>query len=67
MINIAQGEFEQLVRHYTSSIAEAKQRMIGEHCPQTHRTCMQYSLMAQVAEGCVAMHNLDLLADEDLS
>jgi hypothetical protein len=50
MVDVAQGELKQLVRHDTRSIAEAKQRMIGEDCPQTHRTCMQDSLMAQVAE-----------------
>jgi hypothetical protein len=40
MVDVAQREFKQLVRHDTRSIAEAKQRVIGEDGPQTHRTCM---------------------------
>jgi len=33
MINIAQGEFEQLVRHDTGSITEAKKRVVCKNGP----------------------------------
>lgn len=46
MINVAQRKLEQLVCHDTSSITEAEKRVIGENSSQTHRTCMQDSLMA---------------------
>jgi hypothetical protein len=45
MINVAQGELEQLVCHDTSSITEAEKRVIREYSPQSHRTCMQDTLM----------------------
>lgn len=50
MINITQREFEQLIRHDTCGIAEAKERMISEDSPQTHRARVQNALVAQVAE-----------------
>lgn len=67
VIDVAQRELEQLVCHDASSVTEAKKRMIGKDRPQTHRTCVQDALMAQITERCMAMHNLNLLANEDLS
>lgn len=46
VINVAQGELEQLVCHDASSITEAKERVVRENGSQTHRTCMQDSLVA---------------------
>jgi hypothetical protein len=40
MIDVAQGELEQLVGQDTRSIGEAKQTMIGKHGPQAHRARM---------------------------
>jgi len=45
MINITQDEFEQLVGQNTGSICEAKQTMIRENSPQTHRPGMQNRLV----------------------
>lgn len=66
MIHITKRELQKLVRHYTRGIAEAEKRMIGEDGSQTHRSCMQNALMAQVAERRMPMNDLRLLTDEDL-
>lgn len=65
--DIAQAELQQLVRHDTSCIAEAEERMICKHCAQAHGSPMQDPFMAHVAETCMAMNNLDAFPDEDLS
>lgn len=67
MPNITQTKLEQFVGHDTARIAEAKQTMIGEDGPHAHRPGMQNALVAEVAERGMAMDDLDLLADEDLS
>lgn len=45
MIDVAQGELEQLICHDASSITEAEERVVRENSSQTHRTCMQDPLM----------------------
>lgn len=49
MVHIAQAELKQLVRHNARSIAEAKERMVSEHRPETHGPGMQDALMTQIA------------------
>lgn len=67
MVYVAQRELQKFVRHDTCSVTEAEQRVIGEHCSQTHCAPMKNAFVAQVAERGVAMDNLYLLANEDLS
>lgn len=67
MSNIAQTKFEKLIGHDASSIAEPKQAVIGEDSMQTHGSGVKYALMAQIAERAMAMDNLNLLSNEDLS
>jgi len=50
MVHVTQAELKQLVRHNACGITEAKQRMIGEHCAQPHRSRMQDAFMTQIAE-----------------
>lgn len=40
--------------------------MVGEDRAQTHCACVQYAFVAQIAERCMAMHNLCLFPNEDL-
>jgi hypothetical protein len=63
MIHITHNELQQLIRQYTGSIREAKQRVICEDSPKTHRSSMQDSLMAQTAETGMTVHYLDLLSN----
>lgn len=67
MVDIAQAELQELVRHYTGSVAEAEKRMVGEYSPEAHRSRMQDAFVAQIAERSMPVHDLDSLADEDLS
>lgn len=67
MVHITQAEFEQLVCHDTPSIAKPEQTMISEDSAQAHRACMQYAFVAQIAERSMAVDDLNLLPNEDLS
>lgn len=66
VVDVAEGEFEQFVRHDAGCVAEAEQRVVGEDGAQAHRARVQDALVAQVAERGMSVDNLDLLADEDL-
>ena len=66
MSNIAQTEFQQLVRHDASCIAEPKQAMISKHSMQTHRPSVQQRFKGEIAERGMAVDDLNLLPDEDL-
>ena len=63
MIHVTHDELQQLVCQYTSSICEAKQRVICEDSPKAHCSSMQDSLMTQTAETGMTMNYLDLLSD----
>ena len=67
MIHITQRKFQELVRQDTRGICEAKQRMIGKDSSQTHGPCMQNCFMAQATQTSMAMHNFDLLPDDNIS
>jgi hypothetical protein len=67
MIHIAQSELQQFVRQDARSICKSKQRMIRKHRPQIHRPGMQDSLMAKTAQARMAVHNLNLFPDDDVS
>lgn len=67
MVHVAQRKFKQLVSHDAGGITEAKKRVICEDGAQTHRSGVENTLMAEIAERRVAMDDLDVLADEYLS
>jgi hypothetical protein len=67
MVNVAQGEFQQLVSENASCIPKTKQAMICKDSSQAHGPRMQYSFVAQAAETGVAMDNFDTLADHDIA
>jgi len=66
MVHVTQAELKQLVRHYACGITEAKQRVVGEDCAQTHRPRMQDTFMTQITERRMAMDDLYPLPDENL-
>ncbi len=67
VLYVAQGKFQKLVRQYAGSIRKSKQRVIRENCPQPHCPRMQNSFMAEATQACVAVHDLNLLSDNDVS
>ena len=67
VVDIAQREFEELVGQDTGRVCEPKQRMIRENCPQTHGPRVEDGLMTQRTQTGVAVNNLDLLSDDDIS
>lgn len=67
MIHVAQRKLQELVRQDTRGICEAKQRMIGKDSSQTHGPCMQNCFMAQATQTSMAVHNLDLLPNNNVS
>lgn len=67
MINVAQGELEQLVGQNARSISETKQTVVGENCSQAHCARMQNGFMAKAAKTGVSMDNLDALADDNVA
>jgi len=66
MVNVAQGKLQELVGEDATCVCEAKQTVIREDSPQTHRSRMQYSLIAQTTETGMAMHYLDSFANHDV-
>lgn len=67
MVNITQGELEQLVRENARSIGEAKQGVIGKDSPYAHGPGMQGCFPAQTAEGSMAMDDVDSFPDENVT
>lgn len=67
MVHITEGKLEQLVRQDGTCIGKAEQRMVRKHGAQPHGARMQNRLMAETAQTGVAMHDLDLLADDNVA
>lgn len=66
MVDVAQGELQELVGEDAAGVCEAEQTVVGEDGPQAHSSRMQYSLIAQAAETGVAVHYLNPFADHDV-
>ena len=66
MVHITQRKFQKLVGQNAGSIRKSEQGMICKDGPQTHCPRVQYGLMAETAQTCVTMHNLDLLAYDNV-
>lgn len=66
MSHVAQAELEQLIGHDTSGVGETKQAVISEYGMQTHSPGVQKSFVAEIAQGCMAVDDLDLLPNKDL-
>ena len=66
VVDIAQGELEELVCEDAAGVCEAEEAVICEHSVQTHGAGMEDCLIAQVAQTGMAVHYLDLLADDDV-
>ena len=67
MPHVTQTKLEQLIRQNTRRVGKAKQTMIGKHRRQAHGARVQQALVTQVAQTGVAVHDLDVLADEDVA
>lgn len=67
MIDITQDELEQLVCENTCSICKAKQAVIRKDRSQAHGPRMEKCLMTQTAQTGVTVHDLDLLADDNIT
>lgn len=67
MSHVTQTELQQLVGHDAGRIAEAEETVICEDRVQTHGPRVQQAFVAQIAERGVAVHNLDLLTNENLA
>jgi hypothetical protein len=67
MPDITQTELQQLVRHDASSVGKAEEAVVRKHSNEAHSPGVEQAFVAQIAEGCMAVHDLDLFADENLS
>lgn len=67
MVDVAEGELEQLVGEDAGGVGKAKERVVGEDGAQAHGARMQDGLVAQVAEAAVAVDDVDLLADDNVA
>lgn len=67
VVHVAQTELEELVRQNTRRISEAEQRVVREDGAQPHAPRVEDSLVAEVAQTRVAVHDLDALADADVA
>lgn len=66
MTDITQTELQELVGHNARSITKPKQAVVCEDSHQAHSPRVQKTLMAEIAQTGVAMHDLYLLTDENL-
>lgn len=67
VINIAQGELEQLVGQDRGSISKSKEGVVRKHCSQAHRSRVENGLSTETAETRMTMHNLDLFPNDDVA
>ena len=67
MVHITQSELHQLVRQDAGSVRKTEQGVIGEGSPKAHGSCVEDGFMAKIAEASMAMHNFNLLPDNDIS
>lgn len=67
MIHITQSELEQLVGKDASSVGKSKQGVVRENSPYAHGPGMQGCFPAQTAEGSMAMDDVDLFPDENVT
>lgn len=59
MIHVTENKFQELVRENARGVGEAKQRVICEHRPEPHCSCVQDSLMTKTAQTAMAVNNLN--------
>lgn len=64
VVDVAEGELEQLVGQDTGSVCEAKETVVGEDGAQAHGAGVENGLVAQTAETGMAVDNVDALADD---
>ena len=50
MVNISQNNFQQFVGQNGAPVCKPKQRVVGEHCPDSQRPGVQDSLVAKSTE-----------------
>ena len=67
VVNITQSELQQLVCQNASGIRKPEKRMVRKHCTQTHGPSVEDGFMAETAEACMTMHDLDALSDYDIA
>lgn len=67
VIYIAENELQDLVGENTRGICKPKERVIGKHSPQPHRSSMQNPLMTQTTQTAMTMNNFNLLTNENVS
>jgi hypothetical protein len=66
MVDVAEGELEELVRQDRSGVCESKERMIGENGPKAHGSCMQYCFMAEATKTSMTMNYFNPLPKYDV-
>jgi hypothetical protein len=66
MVNVAEGELQQLVGQDASRICKSKQAMIRKNSSQSHCPCMYDCLVTKVAQASMSMHNLDLFSNDNV-
>ena len=63
VVDIAQGELEQLIGQDTGGIGEAKERMVREYGADSHGARVQNGFVAEIAETGVAVDDFNALAN----
>lgn len=66
MIYVAQCELQELVGEDSSRVSKAKETVVCKDGPQSHSSSMQNCLMAQAAQTCMAMYDLDAFANNNI-
>eukprot|EP00052_Salpingoeca_macrocollata_P012167 m.94160 g.94160 ORF g.94160 m.94160 type:complete len:303 (-) comp18361_c0_seq4:225-1133(-) len=64
---ITQSELQETIGDDTAEVAEAKQRMVRKHSRNTQRSRIKKSIMSERGEGRVAVHDVNLLAEKDVT
>jgi hypothetical protein len=67
MVDVTQGELQQLIGENRAGVGKAKQRVIGKDGAEPHGSGMEDGFVAEAAQALMAMDDLDLFADDDIA
>lgn len=66
VVHITQCKLEQFVGKDAGRVCKTEQTVIGKDGAQAHGASVQDGLVAETAKTCVAVYNLNVLADDNI-
>ena len=67
VVHVAEGELQHLVGENAGCIGKAEERVVCKDRANAHRSCMQDGFVTKVTQAPMAVDNVDVLAQNDIS